>query len=122
MSDRIHIGEVCKILKIKPYVLRYWEKEIPEVAPRKDRTGSRTYDKSDVRKLLRIKHFLYRRRFTIEGARREFLEELGYIDLDFRASAAALRDSLIELSLKTRESRRSLDKISDELINIIKSK
>ncbi len=93
----MQIGDVCKILGIKPHVLRYWEKEIPEVSPKKDKAGNRMYSPADVQLLLRIKYFLYDKRFTIEGARQELLRELGEIDLDFRASVASLRDSLLSI-------------------------
>lgn len=93
----MQIGDVCKILGIKAHVLRYWEKEIPEVSPKKDKAGNRMYSPADVQLLLRIKYFLYDKRFTIEGARQELLRELGEIDLDFRASVASLRNDLLSL-------------------------
>ena len=96
----MQIGDMCKILGIKPHVLRYWEKEIPEVSPKKDKAGNRIYSPADVQLLLRVKYFLYEKRFTIEGARQELLKELGEIDLDFRASVASLRDDLLSIYSK----------------------
>ncbi|MBN1649476.1 MAG: MerR family transcriptional regulator [Spirochaetales bacterium] len=92
---------MCRILEIKPHVLRYWEKEIPEVCPRKDKAGNRVYSDKNVELLLRVKHLLYKKRFTIEGARQQIMLELGEIDLDFRASVTELRDSLITIYQKT---------------------
>lgn len=110
----MQIGDVCRILEIKPHVLRYWEKEIPEVSPKKDKAGNRIYSPGDVQLLLRIKHFLYSKRFTIEGARQEILSELGEIDLDFRASVAALRDSLLSIYSITRKNTKSAEKKAAE--------
>ena len=63
------IGEVAELLGVEPYVLRYWETEFPQITPKKSGTGHRLYRRKDVELLLRIKHLLYERRFTIEGAR-----------------------------------------------------
>jgi len=63
------IGEVSAILGLEPYVLRYWETEFPSLSPKKSGTGHRLYRRKDVELLLRIKHLLYEKRFTIDGAR-----------------------------------------------------
>ena len=71
IPDKLYfkIGEVSEILGLEPYVLRYWETEFPVLSPKKSGTGHRLYRRKDVELLLRIKHLLYERRFTIEGAR-----------------------------------------------------
>jgi len=67
------IGEVSRLLGLEPYVLRFWEAEFPSLAPKKSDTGRRLYRRKDVEKLLAIKHLLYEKRYTIEGAR-QFLK------------------------------------------------
>jgi DNA-binding transcriptional MerR regulator len=71
IPDKLYfkIGEVSELLGLEPYVLRYWETEFPVLSPKKSGTGHRLYRRKDVELLLRIKHLLYERRFTIEGAR-----------------------------------------------------
>jgi DNA-binding transcriptional MerR regulator len=64
------IGEVARLVGVKPYVLRYWETEFERLRPGKTRTGQRTYSRADVALLAEIRHLLYERRFTIEGARK----------------------------------------------------
>ena len=64
------IGDVSKLAGVKPYVLRYWETEFPAIAPKKSGTGQRLYRRKDVELILEIKHLLYEKRFTIEGARK----------------------------------------------------
>ncbi len=64
------IGEVSKLLGVEPYVLRFWETEFPSLCPKKSSTGQRLFRKKDVELLVRIKHLLYEKHFTIEGARR----------------------------------------------------
>lgn len=71
IPDKLYfkIGEVSELLGVEPYVLRYWETEFRALSPKKSGTGHRLYRRKDVELLLRIKHLLYEKRFTIEGAR-----------------------------------------------------
>src|SRR6266404_4660373 len=64
------ISEVCRIVGVEPYVLRFWETEFPNFAPEKSKAGHRVYKKKDVENVLRIKELLYDRGFTIAGARK----------------------------------------------------
>jgi DNA-binding transcriptional MerR regulator len=64
------IGEVSQILGVEPYVVRYWESEFRGLSPKKSSSGQRMFRKKDVELLLRIRHLLYERKFTIEGARK----------------------------------------------------
>ena len=69
------IGEVAGLLAVEPYVLRYWETEFPSLSPKKSGTGHRLYRRKDVELLLKIKHLLYEKRYTIEGARQSLLND-----------------------------------------------
>lgn len=71
------IGEVARLLAVKPYVLRYWETEFRSLRLQKTRSQQRLYRRRDVELLLKIRHLLYAERFTIEGARAR-LRELGH--------------------------------------------
>ena len=64
------IGEVARIVGVKPYVLRYWETEFSILKPDKSPSKHRLYRRRDVETLLQIKELLHRKRFTIEGARK----------------------------------------------------
>ena len=64
------VGEVSRIVGVPPYVLRFWETEFPALSPRKSGRGHRLYRRKDVELFLQIKHLLYEKRFTIEGARK----------------------------------------------------
>jgi DNA-binding transcriptional MerR regulator len=77
IPDKLYfkIGEVSELLGVEAYVLRYWETEFPVLSPKKSGTGHRLYRRKDVELLLRIKHLLYDKRFTIEGARQSLHSE-----------------------------------------------
>jgi DNA-binding transcriptional MerR regulator len=64
------IGEVCRLLQLEPYVLRFWESEFPTLSPTKGANGRRMYRKKDVEMVVTIKGLLYERGFTIAGARK----------------------------------------------------
>jgi DNA-binding transcriptional MerR regulator len=72
LPDKLYfkIGEVAKIVGVKPYVLRYWETEFPVIRPGKTRSRHRLYRRRDVEALLEIKRLLHNERYTIEGAKR----------------------------------------------------
>jgi DNA-binding transcriptional MerR regulator len=73
IPDKIYfkIGEVSKIVGVKPYVLRYWESEFrKEVGTLvKSASKQRLYRRKDIETLLAIKQLLYKDGFTINGAR-----------------------------------------------------
>lgn len=77
IPDKLYfrIGEVAGLLGVEPYVLRYWETEFPTLSPKKSGTGHRLYRRKDVELLLKIKHLLYDKRYTIEGARQSLHNE-----------------------------------------------
>ncbi len=80
------IGEVCNLLDLKAHVLRYWEKEFPQVKPKKQFGRNRRYSPDDIELLKKIKHMLYEQRLTIEGAKKKLKvanKQPNQIELDF---------------------------------------
>lgn len=71
LPDKLYfkVGEVSAIVEVPAYVLRFWEAEFKKVNPKRSPTGQRLYRKNDIELLLKIKHLLYEKKFTIEGAR-----------------------------------------------------
>lgn len=76
IPDRMYfrIGDVAEIAGIKPYVLRFWEKEFEFLNPVKNGAGQRVYRRSEVESVLLIKKLLYTERLTIEGAKKRIRE------------------------------------------------
>ena len=69
------IGEVSQLVGVEAYVLRYWESEFRGLSPKKSSSGQRMFRRKDVELLLQIKHLLYDRKFTIEGARKALADK-----------------------------------------------
>jgi DNA-binding transcriptional MerR regulator len=99
------IRDLEQILQVKIHVLRYWEREIPLIQPQKDLGGKMRYSDRDLQIFLRLKHLLYTRRFTVEGAREELFREASGGVQDIRGEIAALRSELAELYLLAKNSR-----------------
>ena len=76
VPDKLYfkIGEVARLLGVKPYVLRYWESEFSVLRPGKTRSRHRLYRRKDVETLLEIRRLLYAEGYTIAGAKRRLRE------------------------------------------------
>lgn len=72
IPDKLYfkIGEVSDIAGVPAYVLRFWESEFKRIRPKRTESGQRLYRKSDIELILKIKHLLYDKKFTIQGAKR----------------------------------------------------
>ena len=104
LPDKLYfkIGEVARLVGVKPYVLRYWETEFSILRPGKTRSRHRLYRRKDVETLLEIRRLLYAERYTIEGAKRRLRDNSrGPVELPERQSAdgtlAQIRDELQDL-------------------------
>jgi DNA-binding transcriptional MerR regulator len=64
------IGEVSRIIGVRPYVLRYWETEFPAIRPKRADSRQRIYQREDIETIREIKKLLYEEKLTVEGARR----------------------------------------------------
>lgn len=116
--DDLKISEVCELTGVKPFVLRYWETEFPELAPAKGAGGQRSYSRADVQLILRIKHLLYEERFTVAGAKKRLAEEIRPAGRPAPASAVdSPAPERVESALRVlAEARRELE----ELVEILR--
>ncbi|MDR1178835.1 MAG: MerR family transcriptional regulator [Spirochaetaceae bacterium] len=91
------IGDAERLLGVRSHVIRYWEKEVSLIQPKKDISGRKKYSGGDLRLLLRLKHLLYKRRFTVEGAREQLIREMSGLDSELRAELEEIRFGLMDL-------------------------
>lgn len=75
------IGEVANLTGLKPFVLRYWETEFPQLTPIRTDKGQRLYTTDHLALIERIKALLYQEKLTIDGARRRLAETAGETSL-----------------------------------------
>ena len=89
------IGEVSRILGVKPYVLRFWESEFG-ISPTKNKSQHRVYKRQEVEVLMEVKRLLYEERFTIEGAR-EKLKTPKSRQLSLKLSDDPFKEELLKI-------------------------
>jgi DNA-binding transcriptional MerR regulator len=94
------IGEVARLLEVKPHVIRFWEKEFKSLRPKKSAAGQRIFSRKDVERLAAIKHLLYVERYTIDGARKH------------------LRDKGFELDEQTEVEHSRVDVLRERLVDV----
>ena len=99
VPDKLYfkIGEVARLLAVKPYVLRYWESEFSVLRPGKTRSRHRLYRRKDVETLLEIRRLLYAERYTIEGAKRRLRDARSPAEDDAATTLETVRDELLDL-------------------------
>lgn len=64
------IGEVSKLIEEEQHILRYWEKEFPQLRPKKNRGGNRSYSKNDLSTLKAIKRLIREEKLPISEAKK----------------------------------------------------
>jgi len=104
--------EVCDLADVQLYVLRSWEAEFPDLGVAKSAGGPRMYRKSDVERVLRLKHLLFVDGLTLAGARKLLASE-GPVPVD---------DSAIEYEPPARlndRTKQGLKEIRDGLQYIL---
>lgn len=67
--------EVSALCVVKPHVLRYWEREFPQLAPIKRRGNDRRYRYHDVLLIRRIRALLYDQHLSIAHAQQRLSQE-----------------------------------------------
>lgn len=66
-----NIGEISDAFKIKPSLLRFWEKEFEILNPKKNLKGTRKYTATDIKNIKLIHDLVKVKGFKIEGARKK---------------------------------------------------
>ena len=108
------IGEVSEITGLKQYVLRYWETEFSQLRPSKNRAGNRTYKANDLILIEEIQTLLYKRKFTIKGAR-QYLK-------DFQANTENTAEKIVQISKSPSDlDLKTLKNLRNGLNDIIKT-
>ena len=98
LQRRFAIREACRFLGVRPHVLRYWEREVPLLSPKKGVSGHREYSWADLEILFRIRHLLHDRGYTLDGVRKRLWTEASAEYQDTKAQISALRAQLLDLS------------------------
>jgi DNA-binding transcriptional MerR regulator len=77
--------EVCTIVGVKPYVLRFWESEFEQLNPILSEDGQKIYSRKHIDSILNIKELLFDQKLSIPKAK----FAIGEMELETLSSSAA---------------------------------
>lgn len=100
-------GEVEVMLGLPASTLRFWEKEVPFLAPRKDVFGRRIYSPLDLCVLSRLKYLAFNRSLGLKAACQAMERELMVGDHSLKADIIELKTKLFALSAELRSLSRN---------------
>ncbi|HEY8404156.1 MAG TPA: MerR family transcriptional regulator [Flavobacteriales bacterium] len=69
------IGEVAEMFDVNASLIRFWEKEFPQLHPKKNGRGNRVYTKKDIELFRKIHYLVKEKGFTLEGAKNALREK-----------------------------------------------
>ncbi|MDE1976864.1 MAG: MerR family transcriptional regulator [Elusimicrobia bacterium] len=68
------MGEISRLMQVPAYTLRYWESRLGVLRPSRRPSGHRRYTRADVETIGLIRDLVYKRRLTLDGARKALWE------------------------------------------------
>ena len=119
-KDRLYysISEVAEILSINQSTIRYWEKQFPELKPKKKtKTSKRKFNNHDIQTLFHIKQLLKDEELSINSAQEKLLNWKPELSID-QLSEAIKRSNMKNVHLHTEEILSSIQSIRTILKSI----
>lgn len=74
------IGEVADLFEVNSSLIRFWEKEFPQLQPKKNNRGNRVYNKKDIALFREIHHLVKEKGFTLDGAKNVLKKKTNLIE------------------------------------------
>lgn len=65
------ISEVAEMFDVNTSLIRYWEKEFPNIKPYKNQKGNRLFTKEDIEEVRLVFHLVKERGMTLKGAQQK---------------------------------------------------
>lgn len=74
------IGEVADMFEVNSSLIRFWEKEFPQLQPKKNNRGNRVYTKKDLELFQKIHQLVKTKGFTLEGAKNALKNKVTFVE------------------------------------------
>ncbi len=116
--QRFYIRDVCRILNLKPHIIRYWEEEVPFLAPRKDISRIRIYTFHELSLFFRLKYLVYTRKLSLPRAADKLWREITAEDQEKRVMLHELRVKLLVLYTETERLNVILNKFFEDKVKL----
>ena len=69
------ISEVAEMFQVNLSALRFWEKEIQQLKPKRNDKGTRFYTKEDIQTIKQIKYLVEEQKLTLKGVKEKMTEK-----------------------------------------------
>lgn len=69
------ISEVADMFQVNQSNLRFWEKEFPQLTPKRNDKGTRFYTDEDIRIIKQIVFLVNEQKLTLDGARKKLSQK-----------------------------------------------
>ena len=109
------ISEVAQMFDVNESLLRFWEKEFPQLSPKKGSRGVRQYRKEDIETVKLIYQLVKERGMTLPGARQRMKDnkESTLRNFEIVDRLKAIREELISM-------KKALDGFTYEQVDELK--
>ena len=109
------ISEVAQMFDVNESLLRFWEKEFPQLSPKKGSRGVRQYRKEDIETVKLIYHLVKERGMTLPGVRQRMKDnkENTLRNFEIVDRLKAIREELLSM-------KRALDGFTYEQVEELK--
>ena len=109
------ISEVAQMFDVNESLLRFWEKEFPQLSPKKGSRGVRQYRKEDIETVKLFYHLVKERGMTLPGARQRMKDnkENTLRNFEIVDRLKAIREELLRM-------KRALDGFTYEQVEELK--
>ena len=109
------IGEVAQMFGVNESLLRFWEKEFPQLNPKKAGRNIRQYRKEDIETVKLIYHLVKERGMTLPGARQRLKDNKDNTLRNFEIveRLKSIREELVSM-------RNALDAFTYEEVDALK--
>ena len=93
------IAEVAEMYNVSQSLLRYWEKEFPQIAPKTGGRGIRQYRKEDLETIGLIYHLVKEKGMTLPGARQhlKFNKEEAVRNIEIINRLKSIKEELLAI-------------------------
>lgn len=110
-------GEVAQMLGVNSSTLRFWEKEFPQLAPKRAGRDIRQYTEADIQKAKLIYHLVKERGMTIPGARQRLRDngEATTRTFEVVSRLKAIRQELLDM-------RKALDSFTYDDVDALRQR
>ena len=109
------ISEVAAMFDVNESLLRFWEKEFPQLNPKKGGRGIRQYRQEDIETVKLIYHLVKERGMTLPGARQRMKDnkEMTMRNFEIVERLQAVREELMETERKSSRAGVELELYND---------